>query len=224
MKLRARFSGLLYLILSCSLILTAGFAEKASQDVEPMVRFSADTVASFTLHGNDLGDPDSLASPGDIAVGDTYILVADDKASSPLLIFDRALGDLITSAGALGEGPNEIASISTFDFKPGSDGEWIFDIGSRALRPVDMDSLIATGVLRDDRVRLEAEGQPLSPVWAGRDSIVSTGFYSSGKMAVFEPDGSFRRLVGPTPPGPADTPVPVRQHAHQSELRQPVEE
>ena len=188
-------------------------------DIEPTVQFTADTLASYTLQGQALQDADSLASPGEIVVGKKYILVGDSEASRPLLVFDKETGALITSGGAFGEGPREIKRASSLDFKPGHDTGWVFDYTPRSLHYVDLDSLVLTQSITEKWIQLDVTGVPLSPVWTGEDSIVSPGFYLSGKLAVYSADGTFHRLTGPTPPGLVSTPVPVRQHAYRSVLR-----
>ncbi len=189
-------------------------------DVAPTIRFSTDSLASYSLRGDVLADADSLGVPSDIAVGPKYILVEDRNVRRPFWVFDRKTGALITSAGAFGEGPGEVGSLRNLNFRHGRDQGWAFDLNSRWLHHVDVDELVQTQSLTGRAVRLDdAAGTPVSPAWIDGDSIVSMGFYGPGRLALYDADGTFHRMIGPSPPGGTSTPIHVRHQAYLATLK-----
>ena len=186
------------------------------QDIEPTIRFGVNSLESYTLSGQALLNADSLADLDELIVGGRHLLVVDTKASRPFLVCDRETRGLVSSGGALGEGPGEITSVIGVDFKPGSDTGWFLDFGSRSLNYVDIDSLIISKALPDMRLILEAPATLLSAVWLGDSSIAATGFLNDRKLASFSSDGSFSHFFGPEPPGLVDVPGRWRNQKYRS--------
>lgn len=200
-------------------VLLSGCSNERVTVEHPEVRFSTDSLPTYSLEGQVFSTSDSLGRPSRIAVGSKYLIIGDPRNPLQIQIFDRESGELVTSAGTSGEGPEELGYLSAFDFKPGSDSGWIYDYQPRTLHFVDLDSLVQTRALTGPRVQLRGGSIPVWPVWIAGDSIACAGFYKSGKLAIYASDGSLSRYLGPDPPGLATSPVPVRQHAYLSLLR-----
>ena len=207
----------------CALVLLVGGAGCQPGDrIEHPVRhvaFSVDTLVVYSLEGRALVGPDVLGSPQDIAVGTQYILVGDAKASRPLLVFDRFTGALVRSASAIGRGPGEISVSTEFDFKSGQDEGWLLDIMNQSLVYAHLDTLVATGLPSNRRIPLDADGFVLSATWVGEDSVIGSGYFPLGGIAVFDPSGAFHHSVGGDPPGEDDVSISVRNQAWHKTLR-----
>lgn len=207
---RVLISTVMVIVLSGCLKSGRTFDDDASSE---LVRFSTDSIPTYELEGNSFTNSDSLAQPSRMSVGLKYIFVGDTKATRSILVFDRRTGDFVTSVGNRGKGPREISYLWSMDIKPGHDTGWAFDFSPRTINAFSSDSMT------DQRIVLRGEGSPMSPVWIKGDTIASVGMYSTGRLALYAPDGSFTRLIGPEPPGDPDIPVAVRQHAFQASLQ-----
>lgn len=175
-----------------------------------LIHFSADTLATYALDGRLLSSSDSLSTPLHIATAGDYLYVGDNKATRRLTLFDRHTGEFLKATGGKGKGPREIDYLWTMDFKPGSGSGWLFDFSSRTIHYFDGDSLTGKSI------RLQNMGQPMGPVWIKGDSIASVGLYEDGRLGLYGSDGLFGRFIGAPPPGDAEVPIPVRQHAYEA--------
>ena len=182
-------------------------------DGSEVIRFSADSLLNYTLNGRVFTSSDSLGSPLLIATSERRIYVGDNKATQPLLVFNRNTGEFIMSVGERGQGPHEINYLWAMDFKPGSESGWLFEFSDRTMHFFDGDSL--TG----HSIRLQNTGPPMGPTWIRGDSIASVGMYEDGRLALHGPDGSFGRFIGAHPPGESEVPIPVRQHAYEARVQ-----
>ena len=207
--------------LCCGLVMFAGAScsVDVQDDTGSTIQFSTDSLPSYSLQGRIFSDTDSLASPDGIAIGQQYILVADSKNLRPFLVFDRETGAVIASAGGRGEGPGDTSWPTDLDFRNGRDQGWLFDFPSRTLHHVDLTILVRTKVLTGKIVKLDGEGTPISPAWIAGDSIASVGFYGPGRLALYDGEGTFHRMAGPSPPGESSTPMHIRHHAYHAMLR-----
>ena len=178
-----------------------------------LVRFSTDSLVTYNLSGRVFTASDSMANPFIIAVGGTQIYVGDTRASRSLLVFNRQSGDFVGSFGERGKGPSEISYLWSLDFKPGSDAGWLFDFSPRRMHFFTGDSLT------DRTVTLQGEGTPMGPAWIAGDSIASVGMYLAGRLAMYGPDGSLSRSMGPDPPGNPEIPTAVRNHAYEGQVQ-----
>lgn len=177
---------------------------------ESTIRFSADTLLAYELEGRILSSSDSLAMPLKIATGGGHLYVGDNRATRPLMVFDRNTGEFVKYAGGRGRGPREINYLWSMDFKPGEDAGWLFEFSTRTFHQFDGDSL--TG----ESVRLQDTGAPMGPVWVKDGGIASVGMYEDGRLAMYNSDGLFGRFIGSPPPGDPEVPVSVRQHAYEA--------
>lgn len=157
---------------------------------------------------------DSLGDPYAIAVTSTHLVVGDDKAWRPIMIFDKHTGEWAASVGARGNGPGEI-EVWSFDLKGFTNSGWVYDFDARSVTRMEVDELVSTSLLSGREVRF-LEGYPMISVARMGNEFVATGYFQSGRLAVYADDGTFLRLIGPSPPGPSDIPTPVRQHAYQA--------
>ena len=204
------------LLLTC---LAGCLPDQSTLDSVSHVAFSADTLAAYSLEGISLVDPDVLGSPNVMAVGSQYILVGDHKAVTPLLLFDRFSGALVESASGIGRGPGEISGYSNLDFKAGHDTGWILDIPNRSLIFAHLDSLAATGLPSNRRIRLAVEGFVLSTTWVEPDTILGWGVFPYDGMALIDTNGAFQRAFGEVPPGEDNVAMHVRNQAWRKTLR-----
>ena len=203
------------LVAMIALLFGAGCSPSVVSDVEPTIRFSTDSLATYFLEGTVIPGSDSLGDPHDMAVAGGYLLFADDFTTHPIQIIDMVTGEWVAAAGGPGEGPGE-GDVSSLDMSEGGSSGWAYQLQSRSMVSINVDSLIATSVLSGRSVHLDGGGVPLSPVKIG-DNFFGSGIYQSGRLAVYAAgDGSFQRMVGPAPPGPSATPPAVRHQAYQS--------
>lgn len=156
-----------------------------------------------------------FASPTRLALTKSYLVVADAAADSVLHLYSRTDGSFIRSLGRHGEGPGEfrgVWSISGID----GDAAWFYDFRLRRLTYLDLRPAV------DDfprpgptSLQLNVGVTLLDPVLRG-DTIVALGFFSGGRMGVFNRAGDLVREAGPMPGDTSKVPYAALQHAFQS--------
>ncbi|MCY4675114.1 MAG: BF3164 family lipoprotein [Bacteroidetes bacterium] len=202
--------------ISLASLLLLGCIEPQSDSVpEPypfLTEFSTDTLLAHDLQGELFVHSDSLGNPKRIAVGELFVFVGDSQAEQAITVFDRRSGEFIGYTGNKGEGPREISSVWSLDFKPGKDSGWIYNYPG-VLKFLDGASMT------EESIRLTGGGTPMSPVWIAGDSIASSGGYESGRLGIYTPDGEFVRTIGPDPPGEISTPMIARQRVYEAVLK-----
>ena len=212
-----RRSGIYAALLAC--VVGCGPAEPPGHSVT-RVEFTVDTVATYTLEGRSLVDPNVLGSPDDIVASSDRLLVADDKAEKPLLVFDRFSGDLLKSAGAFGSGPGEVSGHSKLDVKTGKSEGWVLDIIHQSLTYVHLDTLVATGVLSPRSTRFgNSGGVVLNSAQMADGSILGWGVHPVEGLAMFDSSGAFEGAFGNAPPGADNVSMAIRNHAWRQTLR-----
>lgn len=199
--------------ITLSSLLLLGCIEPQSDSVpepEPLLtEFSTDTLLAHDLQGELFVHSDLLGNPTRIAVGELFVFVGDPQAEQAITVFDRRSGEFIGHTGDKGEGPREISSVWSLDFKPGKNSGWIYNY-PRVFKYLDGASMT------EEAIRFTGGGTPLSPVWIVGDSIASSGGYESGRLGIYTPTGEFVRTIGPDPPGEISTPMIVRQHVYEA--------
>lgn len=213
-----RRSGIYAALLAC--VVGCGPAELPEHSVT-RVEFTVDTVATYTLEGRSLVDPDVLGDPDDIVVASSdRLLVVDDKAEKPLLVFDRFSGDLLKSAGAFGSGPGEVSGHSKLDVKTGKSEGWVLDIIYQSLTYVHLDTLVATGFLSHRSTRFgNSGGVVLNSAQMADGSILGWGVHPVEGLAMFDSSGAFEGAFGNAPPGADNVSMAIRNHAWRQTLR-----
>ncbi|MCY4204473.1 MAG: 6-bladed beta-propeller [Bacteroidetes bacterium] len=88
-------------------LVNVGCSRDFVSDLDTTVRFSSDSIATYILEGKPFPGSDSLGDPYTIAVTSVYVVIGDDKAEKPIIIFDKETGAWIASVGARGDGPGE---------------------------------------------------------------------------------------------------------------------
>ncbi|HYW06969.1 MAG TPA: BF3164 family lipoprotein [Longimicrobium sp.] len=157
-----------------------------------------------------------LGCPSAIAVVGPNVVVLDDASDSVVHVVRAADGALLRSFGRRGEGPGEYRSAWSLATTPGGGrGVWIYDMALQrftAVRDVEDPS----GPIHS--ISLRTDGPATTPLWLTDSMIVTPGFFSGGRLARLEPGGMVRGYVGALPPGGAEIPPSVRQHAYTGSL------
>lgn len=171
--------------------------------------------------GEVLFDSDVLAMPGDIAIVGERLVVIDVVADSAIHLLNRVTGESIRSFGRRGAGPGEFETAWSVDPVPGSASEcWIYDVGLGRLTFVDLnDDFFDAAALGERIINLGGNAQSLGPVRTADANIsLSLGMYTGGRLGVYDAQGALLETVASLPPGAADIPPNVRQHAYQATL------
>ena len=171
--------------------------------------------------GEVLFDSDVLAMPGDIAIVGELLVVVDVVADSAIHLLNRVTGESIRSFGRRGAGPGEFQAAWSVDPVPGSASEcWIYDVGLGRLTYVDLnDEFFDAGALGKRIINLGGNAQSLGPVrTVDGNTSLSLGMYTGGRLGVYDAQGALLATVASLPPGAADIPPNVRQHAYQATL------
>lgn len=174
------------------------------------------------LSSRELDASGMLAAPTDLALVGRYLVLLNTRGDSAIHVYDTQTDKLVRSFGREGGGPGEFRGAWSLDPEPGSRSAfWVFDIGLQRFARIDLDRDFAPGARYGTRiVQMQGSAPVLSPVWVGDSLLVSPGvFAEGGRLAWFASTGRMRSVVGDDPPGRADVPMQVRQHAYQSTVR-----
>jgi len=148
----------------------------------------------------------------------------DDNDSSAVHVFDAANGNQI---GAFGDqfGDDSLEFRGAWSLIAPADSNrdrshqmWIYDLTSRRLRLFDVIASARAGDARPTReVQLKPTATTTAPLWLSPTTIVSTGFFNTGRFALFDSSGRQTSLLGKMLIG-GDTALQpsVQQHAYQS--------
>ncbi len=184
---------------------------------------SAGQVASpaDTLHGEVFFSGEALGDPTRLMVQGSYLLVGDQSLRPPIHVLDAETGRYLGSAGRKGQGPGEFSNVGAFVRGAANGAEvGVYDGALRRLTRVDLRPLAQGKPPVPGAVVPAQLSFTLVSVDRVNDSLlVATGFMPEGRLALLRPDLRLLRYVGPDPPGDADVPVPVRQHAYQRWVR-----
>ena len=157
-----------------------------------------------------------LGSPAALAIAGPYLVVADDYADSVVQVVDRRSGRMVRSLGRKGAGPGEFKAPWRFAGPAGRPGElWLYDMGLMRLTRIPLPNDVGAGA---QRLSIPLPQLPLTaPVWADDSLLLSPGIFgASARIARIARSGRLIGYAGPPPPGPASTPMMVRQHAYQA--------
>lgn len=164
-------------------------------------------------------DADFLALPKEIEVVGEYLALLDAASDSAVTVIRRDDGALVRAFGRRGDGPGEFAGTWSIETVPGDDEAfWVYDAGLLRLSRIDLNRVVRGEDPVAQLVRLAAETQVIDPVWLDT-MVVGLGFFSSGRLALFDSQGALLRRVGAEPPGSDEVPVAVRHHVYQSKLK-----
>lgn len=164
-------------------------------------------------------EADFLALPKEIEVVGPYLAILDAASDSAVTVIRREDGAMVRAFGRRGDGPGEFAGTWSIETVPGDDETfWVYDVGLLRLSRIDLNRVVRGEDPVVEMVRLGAETQVIDPVWLDT-MVVGLGFFSSGRLALFDSQGQLLRRVGAEPPGSDDVPVTVRHHVYQSKLK-----
>lgn len=146
------------------------------------------------------------------------LVLANFPPAPPIEVRDRATGRVLKRIGTWGQGEGEFMSAYYLDPVPGAERCWVYDVTRHRLALIDVSD---AGLRSRDPVRqwltLRADAVLTSPTWVG-DSIISPGFFYTGRFAVFTSSGRFAHFAG-SAPAKAGEPAVVTQTAYQSVMR-----
>jgi hypothetical protein len=176
-------------------------------------------VPQVEASSNILSDSAALGIPIDLLVVGEHLVVIDIASDSALHFFDRRTGTYEGQFGRRGEGPGEVKVAWSLG-RHGEDANsfWMYDAGLRRLTEVDIRQTLAAGHLfYTELIRLTGNGTPTGPVWLD-STIVSLGFFTQGRIMVFNPEGEPDSAIGPVPAAANGLPPSVVQHVYQGTL------
>lgn len=168
------------------------------------------------LSGRVVAQGEFLGQPGSISVAGDRLVLTD--ASAPFVhVLSAKDGTHQLSFGRAGSGPGEFREAIKVLPDVGGDGSfWVFDGSLGRISHFAMPAGAAVPRM-DQTVNLDPGGPTLllQADWLNDSTIVATGIYPDGRIAVTDRRGRILRYIGKRPPSPPgqDVPVTVLQHA-----------
>ncbi len=165
-----------------------------------------------------LNESDQLAIPYTMAAIGSRLVVIDIAADKALHVIDRTTGKHIRSFGNRGGGPGEFQDPWSIDPVAGSSNElWIFDAGLRRMNYVDLrDEFFTEERLGERNINLISNGTLFGLVRTNDNGFVGTGFFTDGRLGVFDQSGKLVDQRGPIPQARGELPPLFRQYMYQS--------
>ncbi len=165
-----------------------------------------------------LHESDQLAIPYTMAAVGSRLVVIDVAADQALHVIDRTTGKLIRSFGNRGGGPGEFQDAWSIDPIAGSSSEiWIYDAGLRRMNYVDLrDEFFTEGRLGKRNINLISNGEVTGLVHTNDNRFVGPGFFTDGRLGVFDQSGKLVDQRGPIPQARRELPPLLRQYMYQS--------
>lgn len=168
------------------------------------------------LSGRVVAQGDFLGRPNSIAVAGDRLVVTDGSAPFVHVLSVRD-GAHQVSFGQQGAGPGEFQRATAVLPDVRGDGAfWVFDATLARISRFAMPAGAAVPRV-DQTLNLSAGGPTLfmKADWLDDSTIVATGIYPDGRIAVTDRRGRILRYIGKRPPSPAgaDVPITVLQHA-----------
>lgn len=159
-----------------------------------------DGEAQPVLTGTVLAASSALALPTRIAVVGDYLVVLDAASDSALHVLDRRSGRLVRSLGRRGEGPGEFKGAWSLAPDPRTgDAVWVYDLPLRRLTRVALPPAPEGRASARRLVHLAGGAVLTGPRWIGPDSILSPGFLSDIRVALFDSTGRQTGGLGHAP-------------------------
>jgi len=171
------------------------------------------------LVGTTLCDSSALGIPTDLSVVGRYLVVIDIASDSAVHFIDRSTEAYRGQFGRRGEGPGEVKAAWSLDrYDEADNAFWMYDAGLGRLTEVDIRQSLAAGRLfYTQLIKLTASGALMGPLWLD-STIVSLGFFTQGRIMVFNRHGEPDSAIGPVPSAADDLPPTVVQHVYQGTL------
>lgn len=227
----------LIVLLLLSLLLGCRYGASPDEHAPRTVEFSCDDCDTTTAHGRVVTDTAFLASPRSVArVGD-HLAVLDTQGDTLVHVVEQQSGRYVGAWGTKGSGPGDLSSAWDYARQPSDErGIWIFDFQLQRLTYFDIASFLS-GEKQADTPRLISlpvddgrAGRALQMTATPDGRFAATGFFTDGRVRIFDENGEVVSTLGPVPPGEAkdrsaeETPVTIRQQANRGVVRSHPEE
>ena len=167
---------------------------------------------------------DSIKDPVVFGVAPTGVVVADYAGDVKAHFLDTESGQYLGQIGRTGSGPCEFRGFDAVLVGAASSDLGLYDLTARSITWVSPKWILMGPKGQYECTRraaithLDAPATTISPVLVSDSVIVAGGFYRGGRLAVFDRDGSLRRMVGRLPGQGINAPASVIQHAFQARL------
>jgi len=142
-----------------------------------------------------------LLLPSAIKVIDDYLIVIDDKSEKQINIFDIKSGDLLSSFGKLGQGPDEF--IGAYNIIPDPRNNkcfWIYDVSTRKLKKFDVMDAIQNEARPKEIVQIkEGNGTPNQLMLTENNELLGIGYFMKGRVSIYNTNGEYIKSVGEIP-------------------------
>jgi hypothetical protein len=158
-----------------------------------------------------LGQPTGIANLG------PYTIVTDISDQEIHIFKDTTH---IKTVGRHGRGPGEFLNIGVIQAEPKDHSFWVYDPTLFRFQKFNLDSILKNLKAKKyitKTVNVKSKiGYPNRPIWLNDTTIISHGFFTAKRIALFNAKGIFQRLTGPTLPGKKNKKVPyeVRGQAY----------
>ena len=176
--------------------------------------------APVSLTGVVLHDSELLKLPTRIEWVEDQLVVLDIASDSIIHVLSASTGNHLRSFGRKGEGPGELLGPWSIDSAPQELGAiWVFDLSLHRLTrfPLDDEVPQAKNGSQLELLRLRSDVTLLDPIWVD-STIITLGFFRSGRLGLFARDGRLLDTKGLVPTLNVLMPGELTQHAFQSRL------
>lgn len=174
----------------------SNYSEKVQPVLKPIKKYGA-------------GQSFLLGRPADITYLNGYVFVID-KSKQSIHIFRNT--EHIAKIGQYGRGPGEFQYIESIQVSPNKYFFWVYDANLFRYTKFDLEQILNNSALEKavkDVVNIRSKvGYIISPVWINDTTIVSHGFFTVGRLAFFNGQGQFQKILGPRLPGKENIQVP----------------
>jgi hypothetical protein len=175
-------------------------------------------TSATKLTSDVLFDGDELGRPQSVGIVGEWLLVGDRPQPTALHVIRRSNGDYLAGWGRQGRGPGEFVALWGIQAAD-SGSAWLYDPSQARLTLVSI-----SGIVGDSRnpirrtMNLESDMVPFTALWLSDTLLVSSGTYSTGRLASFDGSGRLKRVMGPLPTVREGIPPQVAQHAYSGTL------
>ena len=167
------------------------------------------------LSGTALSMSEAFAKPTRLLRLGGRLIVIDRYADQPIHILNAASGTREQGIGRRGEGPGEFKGARSVLPDPlDPRAFWVFDSRLARLTRVDPDrsDMRPSSAVKTVPVLMESTATDVA--WLPTGSLIATGFFAEGRLAILDGHGRTMGRIGLLPSGGQDAPTPVLQHAY----------
>jgi hypothetical protein len=198
-------SGAALMLLACN--------SAAELPVDGKPKFDHRELGPIELKAELLSEEPAIGLPVQLQLSEGALWVADMSADPGLHLLDAATGELVYSAGRVGQGPGEFsASPFGLEVRPtdGSGAIWAWDMKTQRLNRFE------PRPLREfELVTITLQGTPIVSrvAWVGPSRIVGVAASAEARFALFSASGERERVVAGVLLGSDDIPLDLRVRA-----------